>query len=146
MAVERSVEKRDLQEEPQGRAWFLGALAWAIPGAGHLAQGRLWRGVLLGGSVWAMFIAGILFGGHLHNLFSRELGALSQVFGLFNLGIGLMYLIGLLTGTGFAQLSELGNYAREATYEYGNTFLMIAGLLNYLVMLDAFDLAVGRKR
>jgi len=31
------------------------------------------------------------------------------------------------------------------TYEYGNTFLLVAGLLNYLVMLDAFDIAAGRK-
>ena len=31
------------------------------------------------------------------------------------------------------------------TYEYGNTFLMTAGLLNALVILDAFDIAMGRK-
>jgi hypothetical protein len=36
-------------------------------------------------------------------------------------------------------------HAARATYEYGNTFLLIAGLLNYLVMLDAFDISVGRK-
>jgi len=35
--------------------------------------------------------------------------------------------------------------AARATYEYGNTFLLIAGLLNYLTMLDAFDIAAGRK-
>jgi hypothetical protein len=35
--------------------------------------------------------------------------------------------------------------AARATYEYGNTFLLIAGLLNYLVMLDSFDIAAGRK-
>ena len=32
-----------------------------------------------------------------------------------------------------------------ASYEYGNTFLMTAGLLNFLVILDAFDIAMGRK-
>ena len=31
------------------------------------------------------------------------------------------------------------------TYEYGNTFLIVAGLLNFLVILDAFDIAKGRK-
>ena len=31
------------------------------------------------------------------------------------------------------------------SYEYGNTFLMTAGLLNFLVVLDAFDVAMGRK-
>jgi len=31
------------------------------------------------------------------------------------------------------------------TYEYGNTFLIVAGLLNFLVMLDAYDIGAGRK-
>ena len=31
------------------------------------------------------------------------------------------------------------------TFEYGNTFLIVAGLLNCLVVLDAFDIAMGRK-
>ncbi len=31
------------------------------------------------------------------------------------------------------------------TYEYGNAFLIVAGLLNMLVVLDAWDIAVGRK-
>ena len=31
------------------------------------------------------------------------------------------------------------------SYQYGNTFLMTAGLLNFLVILDAFDVAMGRK-
>ena len=33
----------------------------------------------------------------------------------------------------------------EASYEYGNTFLIVAGLLNMLVMIDAYDVALGRK-
>jgi len=31
------------------------------------------------------------------------------------------------------------------TFEYGNAFLIVAGLLNMLVVLDAFDVAQGRK-
>ena len=31
------------------------------------------------------------------------------------------------------------------TYEYGNAFLIVAGLLNMLVVLDAYDIAQGRK-
>jgi hypothetical protein len=33
----------------------------------------------------------------------------------------------------------------SATYEYGNTFLIVAGLLNTLAVLDVFDLGMGRK-
>jgi hypothetical protein len=34
---------------------------------------------------------------------------------------------------------------RAVTYEYGNAFLIVAGLLNMLVVIDAYDLAMGRK-
>ncbi len=34
---------------------------------------------------------------------------------------------------------------RSVTYEYGNTFLLTAGLMNILLILDAFDIATGRK-
>ena len=34
---------------------------------------------------------------------------------------------------------------RAVSYEYGNTFLIVAGLLNLLVVIDAYDVAVGRK-
>ena len=56
-----------------------------------------------------------------------------------NAGSGLLYIMCWLTNTGFAE------HAERVTYEYGNTFLLVAGLLNYLAMLDAFDIAAGRK-
>ena len=59
-----------------------------------------------------------------------------------NLGSGVLYLFCLGFGIGFADDPQ---QAARATYEYGNTFLLIAGLLNYLTVLDAFDIAVGRK-
>ena len=59
-----------------------------------------------------------------------------------NLGTGALYIISWLLGYGFADDPV---QAARATYEYGNTFLLIAGLMNYLTMLDAFDIAAGRK-
>ena len=45
-----------------------------------------------------------------------------------------------------ARLLDLGSgLVTAVTYEYGNTFLMTAGLLNFLIVLDAFDIAMGRK-
>ena len=32
-----------------------------------------------------------------------------------------------------------------ASYEYGNKFLIVSGLLNTLVVIDAYDVALGRK-
>jgi hypothetical protein len=53
-----------------------------------------------------------------------------------------LYIVSWLLGIGF---EEDPVQAARVTYEYGNTFLLIAGLLNYLVMLDAFDIAAGRR-
>lgn len=126
-------------------AWLVGAAAWLVPGAGHLLQRRWVRGLLLGGAVWVMFIAGLLFGGHLFSLVSADTGThplLQAAPAIANLGTGGLYLFCYALGSSFAELPE---QMRRATFEYGNTFLWVAGLLNYLAMLDAFDIAVRRK-
>lgn len=123
----------------------MGALGWFLPGAGHLFQGRWARGLLLGGAVWIMFAIGLLFGGHLFSFTAKEAGTnalLQAAPAVANLGTGGLYLFCSATGLNFAELPE---QMRRATFEYGNTFLWIAGLLNYLAMLDAFDIAAGRK-
>ncbi len=120
-------------------AWLAGLVGWAVPGIGHLMQGRVHRGLLLGGAVWVMFISGILLGGQLYGILSSGAGVLSYVFGFLNLGTGLLYVLCQTLGIATENLSML------ATSEYGNIFLMVAGLLNYLLALDAFDIGAGRK-
>jgi hypothetical protein len=125
-------------------AWGIGALAWFIPGAGHLMIRRWLRAALMGGSVWLCFFLGMLMGGHMFSLSTGQgSSTLLQVPPMIaNLGSGVLYIACWLLDIGFAD--DLTQAAR-ATYEYGNTFLLIAGLLNYLTMLDAFDIAAGRK-
>ena len=125
-----------------GRAWLMGVAAWAIPGLGHLLQGKWLRALILGGSVWAMFLIGLAIGGHLFRIGPNDQGftAMLQLLPISaNFGAGLLYIGCWLTNTGFVE------QAQRVTYEYGNTFLLCAGLLNYLAMLDAFDIAAGRK-
>jgi len=55
-----------------------------------------------------------------------------------DVGIGLPYFIAKALGYG-------GGDVRAVTYEYGNAFLIVAGLLNLLVVIDAYDVALGRK-
>lgn len=142
---ERRIDGATAVEETPAVAWLIGVLAWAVPGAGHLWQGRWGRALLLGGAVWVMFIAGILLGGHLFSPGGQEEGsnALLRLPPMIaNLGSGILYIYCWATDTGFAEGAE---QAARATFEYGNTFLLVAGLLNYLAMLDAFDIAAGRK-
>ncbi|HEX8179845.1 MAG TPA: DUF6677 family protein [Pyrinomonadaceae bacterium] len=136
MALRIDAEK----EQGSAKAWLAGILAWLVPGGGHLLLGRYGRGLLLGGVVYLLYIVGLLLGGHLygpHN--ADETGLLAYVFGLCDLGSGLLYLTCLWGGIG------LVDQASRATAEYGNIFIMVAGLLNYLLALDAYDLSAGRK-
>jgi hypothetical protein len=141
-------ENRDLLRPGAGsgkNAWLVGAAAWAFPGAGHILQGRWVRGLIISAVICGMFAVGMLFGGHLFGLGGKEVGT-SKLLQLppmiANLGTGLIYLACWATNSGFSDAAE---FAKKATFEYGNTFLLVAGLLNYLAMLDAFDIAVGRK-
>ncbi|MDT4967623.1 MAG: hypothetical protein QOJ64_2360 [Acidobacteriota bacterium] len=126
-------------------AWWMGLAGWFVPGAGHLLQGRWIRGLIIAAVVGGMFATGLMFGGHLFGLGGADDGS-SRLLQLpptiANLGTGLMYLVCWASGSGFSDAAE---YAKLATFEYGNTFLLVAGLLNYLAMLDAFDIAAGRK-
>jgi hypothetical protein len=139
------IEQFNRHESAPSRAWLMGLAGWLIPGLGHLLQGRWVRALLLGGTVWLCFLGGLWMGGHLFSVGGNEQG-LSGLLQLppmiANLGSGILYIVSWLFGVGFADDPA---HAAGATYEYGNTFLLVAGLLNYLAMLDAFDIAAGRK-
>jgi hypothetical protein len=135
-----SVERTELTP---GSAWGIGIAAWFIPGAGHLLLKKWGRAACMGGVIWLCFFVGLAMGGHMFDLSTGQgSSVLLQVPPMIaNLGSGALYIISWLLGTGFADDPQ---QAARATYEYGNTFLLIAGLLNYLTMLDAFDIAAGR--
>lgn len=143
MAEREGLAEAGLRESAPGFAWMAGVLGWLVPGLGHFVLGRWARGLILGGAVWAMFIAGLWLGGHLFPLAGQRDDGTSFLFQvppvIANVGTGALYLFCYLTQTGFT------DQASRATYEYGNTFLLVAGLLNYLIMLDAFDIGAGRK-
>jgi hypothetical protein len=111
-------------------------LAWLVPGAGHLLQGRRQKGLTFLIALPLMFTIGLWLEGRLFPLELSDplvfLGAIA------NRGIGAPYIIAKLMDAGSGTVTA-------ASYEYGNTFLMTAGLLNFLVILDAFDIALGRK-
>src|SRR6516162_8612249 len=110
--------------------------AWAIPGAGHLWLGRRQKGVVFLIALPLMFAIGLAIHGRLFPFdFSEPLVALAAI---ADLGIGLIYMVASALGFGAGDV-------RAVTYEYGNAFLIVAGLLNLLVVIDAYDVALGRK-
>ena len=134
----------DEADQTPSYAWLVGLAAWFVPGAGHLMQKKWVRGALMGGAVWVCFFLGLAMGGHMYDLNGQGTSStLLQVPPMIaNLGTGILFIVCWLLGIGFGDDPV---QAARVTYEYGNTFLLIAGLLNYLVMLDAFDIAAGRR-
>ena len=110
--------------------------AWLVPGAGHLLLGRVRQAVVLFVTLGAMFVIGVAFGGRLFPLQGGEPLVFLAALGQWALGIP--RLLGTLIGFGEGDVIR-------ATYEYGNTFLIVGGLLNGLAVLDVFDVASGRK-
>ena len=112
------------------------ALAWAVPGAGHFWLGRVQKAATFFVALTLMFVSGLLLEGRLFPFeLSQPLVALAA---LADLGIGAPYLVAAAMGSGAGRVIAM-------SYEYGNAFLIVAGLLNGLVVLDAFDIAEGRK-
>jgi hypothetical protein len=111
-------------------------LSWLVPGAGHLAIGKQQKGLIFLVALPIMFAIGLWLKGRLPAFeFSDPLVGLAA---LANLGMGLPYFIASVLGLGQGVVTA-------ASYEYGNTFLIVSGLLNMLVALDAYDVRVGRK-
>jgi hypothetical protein len=121
---------------------LIGVVSWIFPGAGHLLQKRIRRGLIVSVVIWTMFIVGIASGGAYYPGFDFKDGALLYLLNVFaKFGSGLGALISfIVAGTPSPQAAAM------ATFEYGGRFLEVAGLLNYLAVIDAVDIAVGRKK
>ena len=112
------------------------AAAWAVPGAGHLWLGRTQKGLVFLVALPLMFAIGLWLEGR---LFPFELGQPLVALAAFaDVGIGVPYGVAKAMGLGAGRVIA-------QSFEYGNTFLITAGLLNMLVVLDVFDVAEGRK-
>ncbi len=112
-------------------------VAWALPGAGHALLGKRDKAVAFFVPIVVLFVAGLWLEGRIFPIEpSQPLVALAA---LANIGVGAPYLLAWMAGFG------AGNVVAPA-YEYANTYLIVAGLLNALVVLDAYDIIVGRKR
>ncbi len=110
--------------------------SWIIPGAGHLWQGRRQKGLVFLVALPLMFAFGLALRGRLFPFDLSE--PLVGLAAFANLGVGFPYFVASAFGFGVGDV-------RAVTYEYGNAFLIVAGLLNMLVVIDAYDVAMGRK-
>lgn len=132
----KTVKSKRVPEQQPGALMLLCLAAWVIPGAGHLWQGKTTKGLLFLAALTLMFAVGIAIDGRLYPFqLSEPLVGLAAI---ADVGIGLPYFLASAMGYGVGDV-------RVVTYEYGNTFILVAGLMNLLVVIDAYDVALGRK-
>ena len=113
------------------------ALGWLIPGAGHMIQKRWVRGALLFISIVTLFLLGLAMLGRIYRANGGDI--LDMLGFVGNVGAGGLYLLTLANDWGQGAIAF-------ATADYGTKFMIVAGLLNFIAVADAYHIAIGKKR
>ena len=113
------------------------AVGWLIPGAGHMIQKRWIRGVLLFVSIVSLFLLGLAMQGR---IYKANGGDILDILGFIgDVGAGGFYILTLANDWGQGAIAF-------ATADYGTKFMIVAGLLNFIAIADAYHIAIGKKR
>ncbi|MEN8153600.1 MAG: DUF6677 family protein [Acidobacteriota bacterium] len=131
------------------KPYFIFFLSWLFPGAGHFIQRKYTKAVVFFSGVVLLILLGLIMEGRFFQAYTEttnNFGIMQKQYHpllilgfLGDLGTGIFYFI--VKFLGFAK----GNI-EAVTFHYGTTYLVSAGLINYLVALNAFDIARGKKK
>ena len=113
-------------------------LAWLVPGLGHFYLGRRRTAIAFAVIVALTFLAGLSFQGRLYTIEDGQPLTILATFAVYGAG--------LLNLAARALLENPGGTILAPTFEYGCAYLLTAGLMNLLLILDAHDIAAGKKR
>jgi len=112
------------------------AIGWLIPGAGHMIQKRWIRGLLLFVSIATLFLLGLAMQGR---IYKANGGDILDILGFIgDVGAGGLYIVTLAADWGQGAI-------QFATADYGTKFMIVAGLLNFIAVADAYHIAIGKK-
>ncbi|HEY4902737.1 MAG TPA: DUF6677 family protein [Candidatus Sulfotelmatobacter sp.] len=113
------------------------AVGWLIPGAGHMIQKRWIRGALLLISISTLFMLGLLMQGR---IYKANGGDILDILGFVgDVGAGGLYIVTMAKDWGQGAIAF-------ATADYGTKFMIVAGLLNFIAVADAYHIAIGKKQ
>ncbi len=113
------------------------AVGWLIPGAGHMIQKRWIRGLLLFVSIVTLFLLGLGMQGR---IYKANGGDILDILGFIgDVGAGGLYILTLANDWGQGAI-------QFATADYGTKFMIVAGLLNFIAVADAYHIAIGKKK
>jgi len=121
---------------PEHNPYLAALLAWLVPGAGHAFVGRR----SLGAAFFALVIFSLTLGIYLDGLLSATFSGhpLEILRTLGCLGLGLPYFVARFG-------LEYAGTPQAVGFEYGGAFILTAGIMNLLLVLDAWDIARGQK-
>jgi hypothetical protein len=120
----------------ESRGAFAALLALIFPGLGHLFLGKRGRALVFCLVVLAAVAIGAMLQGNLYTPVKDH--PLTMLATIGCMGMGVPYFV----------LTYPMHYAGDITapgYDYGTAFLLGAGLMNLLLVLDAWDVGSGRK-
>ena len=118
------------------RAVLLCSIAWLLPASGHLLLGKRFRALGFAVVLLVAFGLGLRLEGNLYRPIPGQ--PLSYLATLGAMGVGAPYFVARFAA-GFDGKPEAPGF------EYGTVFLLSAGLMNLLLVLDVWDLSQGRK-
>ena len=127
----------------QGKTLIYILAAWLVPGFGHFLLRRWGRGLLLFLTIITLALVGFSMGGKFLLVADAERGMMYWFHQISGLGNGGLFLY--LWSLGGATQGVIQEAVKSATFEYGVRFIAVAGLLNYLSVLDVIDISTGKK-
>ena len=113
------------------------AVGWLVPGAGHMIQKRWIRGLLLFVSIVTLFLLGLAMQGRIYKANGGDI--LDMLGFVGDVGAGALYILTLANDWGQGAIAF-------ATADYGTKFIIVAGLLNFIAVADAYHIAIGKKK
>jgi hypothetical protein len=119
------------------KAYVIMIAGWLVPGLGHFVQRKIWRAAVFFISICAMTAMGLAMGGKIYPFQTENPLTILAFFA--DVGNFLVYLLARILSFGQGVLER-------ATFEFGTAYIAGAGLLNYLIALDAYDIARGKKK
>ncbi len=121
----------------EGSVFVALLLAWIYPGLGHAYLGRRGRGIAFAVIVTAAFALGLLYQGRLYTHEASHPLTLLATFACYGAGT-------LNIAARMLLANPAGNILAPS-YEWGCSFLLTAGMMNLLLMLDVYDICTGAK-
>lgn len=118
-------------------------VAWLVPGGGYFLIGRKWSGAILLGATILLLLIGVRFGGLYYPGSAADFGIMYYLHQAASAGNAIFVLLNLFAKQSL-QSADAQTAFSSAYFEYAGRCLSLAGLINYLAILDALD--IWRKR